>query len=94
VQTWQQLLLAHIERQKRYPSLARRRRQEGVTYLRFVMDREGQVLSARIERSSGYAILDEETMALIERAAPLPAPPPEVSGKQIELIVPVQFFIR
>ncbi|ADE14918.1 TonB family protein [Nitrosococcus halophilus Nc 4] len=94
VQTWQQLLLAHIERHKRYPSSARRRRQEGVTYLRFVMDREGQVLSARIERSSGYTLLDKETQALIERAAPLPVPPPEISGKQLEFVVPVQFFIR
>ncbi|QBQ55227.1 energy transducer TonB [Nitrosococcus wardiae] len=94
VQTWQQLLLAHIQRHKRYPSSARRRRQEGVTYLRFVMDREGQVLSARIERSSGYALLDKETQALIERAAPLPAPPPEVSGKQLEFVVPVQFSLR
>lgn len=94
VQIWQQRLLAQIERHKRYPRAARRRRQEGVVYLYFVMDRQGRVLSARIRRSSGYALLDEETLALIRRASPLPAPPPGVGGKRIELVVPVEFFIR
>ncbi len=79
---------------KRYPGSARRQRQEGVSYLRFAMDREGTVLSASIERSSGHPLLDEETLTLIERAQPLPLPPEDVTGEVLEFVVPVEFFLN
>jgi protein TonB len=92
--SWQAQLVGWLERYKRYPRLAREQRQEGTAYLRFTMDRQGRVLSAQIEKGSGYALLDEEAAALIQRAQPLPAPPPEVAGAQITLTLPVQFSIR
>jgi protein TonB len=92
--TWQGLLLGHLEQFKRYPGMAQQHGQQGVVYLRFTMNREGEVLSAKIERSSGYDLLDEETLALIRRAQPLPKPPPEVAGDTLELTVPVEFFLR
>lgn len=92
--TWKGLLLRHLERHKRYPSEAQRSRHEGVTYVRFVMDRRGMVLSARIERPSGHASLDQEGLELLQRAQPLPALPPDQPGDTLELIVPVQFFLR
>ncbi|HWB49287.1 MAG TPA: energy transducer TonB [Stellaceae bacterium] len=92
--TWQGLLLRRLEQFKRYPGAAQLRHEQGTAYLRFAMDRQGRVLSASIARSSGFAALDEETLALVHRAEPLPAPPPEVPGNPIELVVPVQFFLR
>jgi protein TonB len=92
--SWQGLLLARLEQFKRYPATAQLHRQQGVSYLRFTIDRRGRVLSARIEKSSGFADLDAETLALVHRAEPLPPPPPEVSGDPITLQVPVQFFLR
>jgi protein TonB len=92
--SWQAQLSAWLQRYKRYPRLAQEQHQEGVVYLRFAMDRQGRVLSARIDKGSGFALLDEEVSALIERAQPLPAPPPEVPGERIELTLPVQFSLR
>ena len=43
---------------------------------------------------SGFPALDEETLALVQRAEPFPAPPPEVSGSEIKFVVPVRFSIR
>jgi periplasmic protein TonB len=94
VPTWQGLLLSRLEQFKRYPAAAQYRHQQGVAYLRFTMDRKGNVLSARVEKSSGVASLDEETLALIHRAEPLPVPPPDVAGDPIELVVPVEFRLR
>lgn len=94
VPTWQGLLLGRLERFKRYPSDAQLNHQQGVAYLRFTMDRHGKVLSASIEKSSGFELLDQETLALIHRAAPLPIPPPEVTGDPVELVVPVEFFLK
>lgn len=94
VPTWHGRLLAHLERHKTYPRVAQFRRQQGRSVVRFVMDRAGRVVSAILERSAGYGALDEESLALIGRAQPLPPPPPEVAGDRIEIRVPVEFFLR
>jgi protein TonB len=90
---WQGRLLAHLEANKRYPTSALSRRQQGVAHVRFVMNREGRVLSSRLERSSGNAALDRAALDMLTRAQPLPRPPAEVVGDRIELVVPVEFFI-
>lgn len=92
--TWQGLVLGALNKVKRYPYAAQSRRQQGVPYIRFVVDRSGRVLSSRLERSSGFGILDSEAVNLPRRAQPLPMPPADVSGETIELVVPVEFFIR
>lgn len=92
--TWQGLVLGRLNRFKRYPSAAQFRRQQGVPYIRFVIDRDGKVLSSRLERSSGYAALDAEAVALPKRAQPLPKPPDDVGGATLELVAPVEFFLR
>ena len=92
--TWKGILLKHLERHKRYPSEAQRARQEGVTYVRFVMSRDGRVLSARIERPSGVAALDQEGLELLQRAQPLPPLPQDQPGESLEIVVPVQFFVK
>jgi len=91
--TWEGLVLGALNKVKRYPRDAALRRQQGVPYIRFVMNREGNVLSSRIERSSGFRPLDDEAISLPKRAQPLPKPPVEVKGEAIELVVPVEFFI-
>lgn len=93
-QTWEGTLLAHLERRKRYPVEARAQRREGVAHVRFTMTREGRVLSAVLERSSGHPALDREAVALLRRAQPLPKPPPEIPGDPVSLSVPVEFFLR
>lgn len=92
--SWQGLLRSHLERHKRYPRSAQLRRQEGTAHLRFRMSRAGDVLSYRLERSSSHDALDDEVLAMIQRASPLPALPPEMPGATLEIVVPVQFFIR
>ena len=65
-----------------------------MVYLRFAIDRQGKVLLSQINKSSGFGLLDDEVLALIQRAQPLPSPPPEIGGERIELLVPVAFFLR
>lgn len=92
--TWQGALLARLEKFKRYPSEAQGNHQEGVAMLTFTIDRQGHVLSARLTGRSGYDLLDQETLALIQRADPLPVPPDSVLGNTIELTVPIEFSIK
>lgn len=94
VATWQALLLAHLERHKRYPREAQWLKQEGVVAVHFVMDRDGNVLETRIESSSHSTALDKEAIALLARAQPLPEPPEELRDERVELVVPVQFALK
>ncbi|WP_415443524.1 energy transducer TonB family protein [Acetobacter fabarum] len=92
--TWQGLLLGRLEKYKRYPAQAQANAQQGTALLTFTMDRKGRVLSARLAGSSGHALLDAETLALVHRAEPLPSPPESVQGERITLTVPVEFDLK
>lgn len=87
-------LSAWLEQHKEYPWRAQRRHHEGVAYLEFVVGQDGRVLRHSIKRSSGYRLLDEAVERMIEKASPLP-PIPDVLGKdRLEIIVPVEFFLK
>jgi len=68
--------------------------ERGIATLAFSIDRRGGVHHARIARSSGSSLLDNETMAMLERAAPLPPPPPEIAGAEIPIEVPIRYNMR
>ncbi|GAA5626638.1 hypothetical protein Brsp05_01914 [Brucella sp. NBRC 12953] len=88
---WQSRLMAHLERRKKYPSGAKSRREEGTVYVRFRIDDSGKVLSATLARSSGWPQLDNEVLSLVQRASPVPAPPPDVNKT---ITAPVKFNRR
>lgn len=94
VPSWKSQLVSQLERSKRYPTVARARGEQGVAQLAFSVDRRGGVHDARIVRSSGSELLDRETLAMVERAKPLPPPPPELPGAQIGIMVPIRYNIR
>jgi protein TonB len=91
---WKSRLVAQLERYKRYPSEAQSRGEHGVAQLAFSIDRSGGVHHAHIVGSSGSSLLDRETLALVERAQPLPPPPPEMPGAQMAIVVPIRYNIR
>ncbi len=94
IPTWRSRVVSMLERNKRYPSAAQARREQGTAQLAFSLDRQGRVTSSRILRSSGSAALDNETLQLVRRAQPFPPPPSELSGGEISLSVPIKFNIR
>lgn len=83
---WQSLVAAHLNRFKR-PSA---NGATGTARVAFRIGAGGQVLSASLAGSSGDPALDQEAVALVRRASPVPAPPPEMGGG-IALAVPVRF---
>lgn len=87
-------LLAWLEKNKEYPRRAQLRRMEGVAHLRFVIDEHGRVMSHRIERSSGHDTLDDAVERMIARASPLPPIPPALGKSSLDVVVPVQFFLK
>jgi periplasmic protein TonB len=90
---WQKEVSAILERNKRYPSEARAKRQQGVAKIAFNMDRQGRVLSTRLVTSSGSSALDEEALSLTHRVQ-FPPPPVVFAGGEITVTVPVRFSLR
>jgi protein TonB len=94
IASWRDLVLARLQQNKRYPAAAEARREEGVATLSFSLDRHGRVLARSITRSSGSAALDGEVLAMVQRAAPLPAFPPAMTQASVNLVVPIRFSLR
>lgn len=87
-------LAAWLNRHKRYPSHARRRRQEGTVKVVFTIDRKGHLVSHRILESSGFPLLDKEVQSMLKRAAPMPSMPAELNQAQLTITVPINFTLR
>lgn len=88
---WQSKVQAHLARRKRQLVKARGHGEVGTVYVRFNIDTGGNVLSVALSRSSGYASLDQDVLAMVRSASPVPAPPPNVNRT---LTVPFQFTSR
>lgn len=86
VRSW---LLSH----KTYPKRARMRRQTGIVVVHFIIDRRGRLIHGAILSGSGHATLDEEVMAMLQRASPYPAAPQDLAGERIDITAPVEFLL-
>lgn len=89
---WEGIILAHLERFRRYPARARAARQQGTVTVRFKMNRDGMVLSSAIVTKSGSFDLDRAALDTLQRAQPLPAIPAGMPD-EVELTVPVEFYL-
>jgi protein TonB len=78
-----------IERYIEYPRLGRRFGWAGKVVLRFKLMTDGRVLEARVDKSSGFALLDRSALKALERASPLPP-----LKSPTEITVPIQFALR
>lgn len=72
---WRSLLLRRIEEAKRYPARARRLGMEGVAEVQFRITPDGTVEGVSVVKSSGFPLLDQESLETIKRAAPFPPIP-------------------
>ncbi len=79
------LVSAHL---RRYQSAARSGGATGSGAVTFSLSGSGSVTSARIARSTGAAVLDQEILAMVRRASPFPAPP---DGQPKSFTVPLNF---
>jgi protein TonB len=82
-------LRRHLKRYQRWPESSEEER--GTAVVTFTIARDGTVRSAEIERSSGYAILDEATLDMLRRASPVPPLPSTFRGEQITISIPAEW---
>ena len=90
--SWQKKLIAHLDRQKRYP--ADRSQKSAEIVVGFALDRMGRVLSTRIVKGSGDAVFDEAALTMVQRSDPVPQPPPLVADAGLNFTLPVIFRVK
>lgn len=82
-----------LAKYKKYPDEAHKKKQEGTVLVAFVLARDGTVLEARIERSSGFPLIDQATIDMMRRASPVPPVPASYTGERLAIAMPVRFTI-
>jgi protein TonB len=88
------LLAREIAKHKRYPRIARMRNWQGEAQVELQLDGDGNILSSRIEKSSGHDVLDKQALEMVMRATPFPPPPAVLNGQSFTLLVPISFRLE
>jgi protein TonB len=91
LRTYFSQVASHLSRHKRFPPEARAAGNRGIATVSFSVDGGGNVGAVSLARSSGFASLDAEAQAMVQRASPFPAPP---TGQTMTFTVPVNFNLR
>jgi periplasmic protein TonB len=92
VDEWLEQIVLRLASNKRFPPGALG--QTGTAKVGFVLDRNGKLVSRWLEESTGIPALDEESLAIVERAQPFPIPPPDLDENRLKLIAPLIFAAR
>lgn len=88
------LVSAHLNRKKKYPSEAKKAMQQGIVTVRFTVSSDGGISGVSIKRSSGHALLDEATLDLMQRVAPLPRFPKSMTRDSVTLSLPIDYSLQ
>lgn len=89
VEEWRKQIATRLENNKRFPPAALDQR--GTAKVGFVLDRSGRLVSHWLVESAGSRALDEESLAIIERAQPFPIPPPNLKEDHPRLTIAFVF---
>ena len=83
-----------LARQHEYPRLAAMRGWEGEVRLRLKVARKGNLLGVVLDHSSGFDVLDQHAMAMLESLASLPPLPDALEANEIQVVVPVNYKLK
>jgi protein TonB len=88
--TYNALVLGHLQRFKRYPKAAGN--VSGKVVVRFTLDRDGRLIDSVITKSSGNRLLDQAALETLRRASPFPQFPAAKTLAQDDFVVPLGFY--
>ncbi len=91
---YEQLLVAWLEKHKKYPRRAKRLRIEGEGVLRILIDRTGRTRQIKLEQPTGNRLLDKAALEMAQRADPFPPMPDSDPRQKLEFFVPVAFVLQ
>lgn len=81
-------------RHQEYPRVAAMRGWEGEVRLRLKVARKGNLLGVVLDRSSGFAVLDQHALAMLEALTGLPPLPEALEANEIQVVVPINYKLK
>ncbi|MBT8439804.1 MAG: energy transducer TonB, partial [Gammaproteobacteria bacterium] len=84
-------LLRAIEANKKYPKRAKKRRQQGLVKVGFVIKGNGKITNVCVIESSGYKMLDQAAMAAVSAVNHFKPIPQGIYRDNWEFVVPVEY---
>jgi periplasmic protein TonB len=88
------IYMGQINNQVQKSKRPTRVRAQGTVIVSFTIDVDGQLISRAVATSSGSQALDDAATATLDRAAPFPPIPPEVSVKPLAFTQSFKFVTR
>lgn len=82
-----------LQMHKEYPPHLKKEKIQGTVVITFTFDREGNVLKAAVEKSSGNAELDRAALDMLAKAEPLPPIPDSMGRDTIPISIPVEYSL-
>lgn len=92
--SYRQRLAELFARGYEYPRIAAMRGWEGEVRLRLKVARKGNLLGVHLDRSSGFDVLDQHALAMLEGHGSLPPFPDALEGSEIQVIVPINYKLK
>jgi periplasmic protein TonB len=92
VEAWKKKIVIQLVSKREFPPGAGA--QGGTAKVKFVIDRQGKLISKGLLESTGSELLDAAALRMVERAEPFPEPPAEVKDDGLSFTVPVIFAAR
>jgi protein TonB len=89
-----ELVRLSIERNKKYPEIARAGRIEGRVAVGFVITPDGNIRDVGIVKRSHSRYLDEAALDAVKGAAPFPKPPKSLFKESVNLVITIIFELR
>jgi protein TonB len=90
VEAWKKKIVAQLASKRAFPVAATD--QSGTAKVKFVIDRQGKLISRVLLESSGSELLDAAALTMIDQAEPFPEPPAKVTDDKLAFMVPVNFI--
>jgi len=91
---YSQVVVAWLEQHRRYPTIARRRNQEGVGQIEIVLAKTGALVEVRLLKETGKRALDRELLQMARRAQPFPKFPKNLDKERLSFTIPIEFKLR
>jgi protein TonB len=87
-------LIGVARRYKRYPAQAMDKGWQGRVEIRLVVGANGAIQSSLVKASSGYEILDNQALDMVNKAKPLTPIPAALWGREFTVDIPVIFDLQ
>lgn len=91
---YRQRLSELLASQQQYPRVAAMRGWEGEVRLRLRVARKGNLVAVQLDHSSGFDVLDQHALAMLERLAGLPPLPDGLESNEIQVVVPINYKLN